>query len=324
MKPFSRMACGFAVAACFAAPVACLAQTYPAKPIRMVLTYAGSIEGATRLVAQKMSEGLGQPVVLDSQPGAAGSIGAANVARAVPDGYTILSSTGSTQFLLRLLTKNVPYDPIRDFTPITLGWETITVLVTSKAYPLNSLQELIEYAKRNPGKVSYGTSGNGTTHHFSLELIKQLTGVDIVHIPYKGGAQPLIDVIAGRIEVSSSVLASVAPFASSGKIKYFAVVNDRRFDRIPDVPSVREVIPGFRSPPFWSAFYGPPGLPQTVVKRLNAEIVRVLKLPDVRAKLGELGMLVVASTPEELMESTRAGIEASDRIAKAAHLEPQD
>lgn len=323
MKLFLRMA-SLAVVASFAAPLASLAQTYPAKPIRMVLTYAGSIEGATRLVAQKMSEGLGQAVVLDSQPGAAGSIGAANVARAAPDGYTILSSTGSTQFLLRLLTKNVPYDPIRDFTPITLGWETITVLVTSKAYPLNSLQELMEYAKRNPGKISYGTSGNGTTHHFSLELIKQLTGVDIVHIPYKGGAQPLIDVVAERIEVSSSVLASVAPFAGSGKIKYLAVVNDRRFDRIPEVPSVREVIPGFRSPPFWSAFYGPPGLPQPLVKRLNAEIVMVLRLPDVRARLGELGMLVVASTPEELMDSTRAGIEASERIAKAAHLEPQD
>lgn len=167
---------------------AAVAQNYPVKPIRLVLTYSGSIEGATRLVAQKLSEGLGQPVILDAQPGAAGAIGASTVARAAPDGYTILSSTGSTQFLLKFLTKNVPYDPIQDFTPITLAWETITVLVTSNAAAVHSLKELIEYARRNPGKISYGTSGTGTTHHFSLELIKQLTGADIVHIPYKGGA----------------------------------------------------------------------------------------------------------------------------------------
>jgi tripartite-type tricarboxylate transporter receptor subunit TctC len=310
--------------ACAMAPLAAHSQAYPSKPIRMILTYGGGAEAATRLVGQKIGDVFGQPVVIESQSGAAGSIGATTVARAAPDGYTLLSSTGSTQMMRMFLVKNMPYDPIRDFTPITLAWDTMTVWVANSSIPGDSMKDLIDYAKRNPGKISFGTSGTGSTHHFSLESVKLLTGVDILHVPYKSGTQPLIDLIAGRIQVSSSIVATVAPYLNSGKVKALAVVNDRRFHRIPNVPSMREVIPGFESPPFWSAFYGPAGLPPAITRRLHDEIVKALDAPDVKSKLDELGLLVVASTSQELADATKAGIEKAARIAKAARIEPEE
>jgi tripartite-type tricarboxylate transporter receptor subunit TctC len=299
------------------------AQAYPGKPIRTILTYSGGAEAIARLVAQKMSESMGVPVLIEAQSGAGGAVGANTVARAQPDGYTILSSTGSTQVQRGFMVRNVPYDPIKDFTPIAVGWETIVTVASNPSAPFASFKELLDYAKRNPGKVSYGTSGIGTSHHLALEEINLLAGVQMVHVPYKGGDQVITDLIAGRIPVSSSIVATAQSYVTSGKARYLAVLNSRRFPRIGDVATVREVLPGFESPPLWSGYLGPAGLPQAIVRRLNTEIVRAVNMPDVQPRLEAAGLLVVGSSPEELLAFEKSDLESLAKIVKAAKIEPE-
>ena len=310
-------------AACLWLPVEGLPQAYPAKPIRMVLTYSGGIDAIARLMAQRMTESLGQPVVVENQAGAGGAIGATTVARAAPDGYTLLSTTGSTQIQRGFMVKNVPYDPVKDFTPITLAWETVIVIGGSLSAPFATFKDMIDYAKKNPGKISYATSGLGTSHHLALEMIKLLSGADIVHIPYKGGDQVITDVVAGRVQVSSSPLFSLEPQVKAGKARYLAVMNNNRFPGTPDVPSIREIIPGFESPPLWSGFFGPAGLPQPIVQRLHDEIVKVLRTPELRSRLTEGGLLLVASTPEELAQAVKRDIATVSGIVRRANIKPE-
>src|SRR4051812_1749870 len=180
-------------------PALCFAQTYPAKPVRMILTYSGGIDAITRLICQRLTESLGQPFLVENQAGAGGAIGATTVAKAPPDGYTLLSTTGSTQIQRGFMVKNVPYDPVKDFTPIILAWDTMIALASPPSAPFGTLAGMIDYAKASPGKLPYGTSGLGTSHHLAVEMIQQLTGASINHIPYKGGDQVITDVLAGRI-----------------------------------------------------------------------------------------------------------------------------
>ncbi|OGA04927.1 MAG: hypothetical protein A3H35_11650 [Betaproteobacteria bacterium RIFCSPLOWO2_02_FULL_62_17] len=302
---------------------AALAQSYPSKPVRMILTYSGGIEAVARLIALRMTEALGQPVLVEGQAGAGGSIGATTVARAAPDGHTILSTTGSTQVQRGFLIKNVPYDPVKDFTPITLSWETMIVVGASNSAPFRSFREMLAYAKSNPGKISYGTSGLGTSHHLAIEQIKLLAGTNIVHIPYKGGDQVITDVIAGRIQASSSPLFSLAPSVNAGKAKYLAVLNARRFEGAPDVPSVREIVPGFEAPPLWSGFFGPPSLPPAIVKRLHGDITKIIATTEVKARLYAGGLLLVNSTPEELAQAIKRDIQTVAGIVKRAKIQPE-
>ena len=299
------------------------AQAYPAKPIRLILTYSGGIDAIARLIALRMTESLGQPVIVEGQAGAGGSIGASMVARAAPDGYTILSSTGSTQVQRGFLVKNVPYDAVKDFTPITLSWETLIVVGATNAAPFAGFREMIAYARANPGKISYGTSGLGTSHHLALEQINLLAGTNIVHIPYKGGDQVITDVIAGRIQASSSPLFSLEPSVSSGKARYLAFVNTRRFEGAPDVPTVRETLPGFEAPPLWSGFFGPANLPPAIVKRLHAEITRIVGTTEVKARLFAGGLLLVNSTPEELAQAVKRDIQTVAGIVKKAQIQAE-
>jgi tripartite-type tricarboxylate transporter receptor subunit TctC len=289
----------------------------------MVLTYSGGIDAITRLICQRVTEAVGQPFLVENQAGAGGAIGATTVARAAPDGYTLLSTTGSTQVQRGFMVKNVPYDPVKDYTPITLAWETMIVLGAPPSAPFGSFASMIEYAKANPGKISYGTSGLGTSHHLALEMIVLLTGAEIVHIPYKGGDQVITDVLAGRIQVASTPMFSLEPHVRSGKARYLAVLNNRRFPGAPDVPSVREFIAGFESPPLWSGFFGPAALPQPIVLRLHDELVKVVRTQEVRAKLDQGGLLLVASTPEELAQQVQKDIQTVAGIVKRAKIEPE-
>ncbi|MFM9967382.1 MAG: Bug family tripartite tricarboxylate transporter substrate binding protein [Burkholderiales bacterium] len=298
------------------------AQSYPTKPVRMILTYSGGIEAIARLMAARLTESLGQTVLVEGQAGAGGSIGATTVAKAPPDGHTILSTTGSTQVQRGFLIKNVPYDPVKDFTPITLSWETLIVVGASNSAPFSSFREMLAYAKGNPGKISYGTSGLGTSHHLALEQINLLAGIDIVHIPYKGGDQVITDVIAGRIQASSSPLFSLEPSVSAGKAKYLAFLNSKRFEGTPDVPSVREIVPGFEAPPLWSGFFGPPNLPGAIVKRLHSDITRIVDTTEVKARLFSGGLLLVNSTPEELAAAIKRDIQTVAGIVKRAKIQP--
>jgi len=316
-------ACALAAALAVPAPRAKAADAYPARPIRSIMTVAGGADIIARLVAQGLTVSLGQPVVVETQSGAGGAIGAENVARAAPDGYTIMLTSASALVMNRFLSKSAHLDPLRDFTPITKAFETVALVVASPSLPANSIRELIEYAKRNPGKISYGTSGVGTTHHLSGESIRLLTGIDWVHVPYKGGPPVITDLIAGEIQVGFSILATAAPFIASGKIKILAVNGAKRYHVIPNVPTVSEQLAGYEPPSTWGGYFGPAGMPQDLVARLHDAIVRVLDSPGVRAKAEDIGFPIATSTPEELRATIRRDIEYTAGIVKAIGIKPE-
>ena len=293
---------------CIALPLAAQTQGYPARPIRSIMTVAGGADIVARLVAQGLTGALGQPVVVETQSGAGGAIGAEAVARAAPDGYTIMLTSASALVMNRFLSKSARLDPLKDFTPITKAFETVALIVTSPALPVGSVRDLVEYAKRHPGKLSYGTSGIGTTHHLSGESIRLLTGIDWVHVPYKGGPPVITDLIGGEIQVGFSILATAAPFLASGKIRVIAVNGAKRYHVIPNVPVVAEELPGYEAPSTWGGYFGPAAMPQSIVDRLHDEIVRILNSPEVRAKAEDIGFPVATSTPEELSAIIRRDI----------------
>jgi len=299
------------------------AQPYPSRPIRSIMTVAGGADIVARLVAQGLTGALGQPVVVETQSGAGGAIGAENVARAAPDGYTIMLTSASALVMNRFLSKSARLDPLRDFTPITKAFETVALVVTSPALPFESMRDLVEYARRHPGKLSYGTSGIGTTHHLSGESIRLLAGIDWVHVPYKGGPPVITDLIGGEIQVGFSILATAAPFLASGKIRVLAVNGPKRYHVIPNVPTVTEQLPGYEPPSTWGGYFGPAGMPRAIVVRLHDEIVRILSSPEVRAKAEDIGFPVATSTPEELSATIRRDIEHTARIVKAVGIRPE-
>ena len=311
------------IAACLALPLAAHAQAYPSRPIRSIMTVAGGADIVARLVAQGLSGALGQPVVVETQSGAGGAIGADAVARAAPDGYTIMLTSASALVMNRFLSKSARLDPLKDFTPITKAFETVALVVTSPALPVESLRDLVEYAKRHPGRLSYGTSGIGTTHHLSGESIRLLTGIDWVHVPYKGGPPVITDLIGGEIQVGFSILATAAPFLASGKIRALAVNGARRYHVIPNVPTVAEQLPGYEAPSTWGGYFGPAAMPQSIVDRLHDEIVRILNSPEVRAKAEDIGFPIATSTPEELSATIRRDIEYTAKIVKAVGIRPE-
>jgi tripartite-type tricarboxylate transporter receptor subunit TctC len=299
------------------------AQPYPSRPIRSIMTVAGGADIIARLVAQGLTQSLGQPVVVEVQSGAGGAIGAEAVARAAPDGYTIMLTSASALVMNRFLSKNARLDPLKDFTPITKAFETVAVVVTSPSAPFGSIREMIDYAKRNPGKLSYGTSGIGTTHHLSGESIRLLTGIDWVHVPYKGGPPVITDLIGGEIQVGFSILATASPYIASGKIRLLAVNGAERYHVIPDVPTLGEQLPGYEPPSTWGGYFGPAGMPPPIVARLHDEIVRVLNSRAVRGKAEEIGFPIATSTPEELNATIRRDVDYTARIVKAIGIKPE-
>ena len=312
-----------AASICIAAPLAAQAQAYPTRPVRSIMTVAGGADIVARLVAQGLTVAFGQPVVVEAQSGAGGAIGAESVARAAPDGYTIMLTSASALVMNRFLSKSARLDPLKDFTPITKAFETVALVVTSPALPVESVRDLLEYAKRHPGKLSYGTSGIGTTHHLSGESIRLLTGIDWVHVPYKGGPPVITDLVAGEIQVGFSILATAAPFLASGKIRALAVNGAKRYHVIPNVPTVAEQLPGYEAPSTWGGYFGPAGMQQAIVNRLHDEIVRILGSPEVRTKSEDIGFPIATSTPEELTATIRRDIEYTARIVKAIGIRPE-
>jgi tripartite-type tricarboxylate transporter receptor subunit TctC len=299
------------------------AQPYPSRPIRSIMTVAGGADIIARLVAQGLTQSLGQPVVVEVQSGAGGAIGAEAVARAAPDGYTIMLTSASALVMNRFLSKNARLDPLKDFTPITKAFETVAVVVTNPSAPFGSIKEMIDYAKRNPGKLSYGTSGIGTTHHLSGESIRLLTGIDWVHVPYKGGPPVITDLIGGEIQVGFSILATASPYIASGKIRLLAVNGAERYHVIPNVPTLGEQLPGYEPPSTWGGYFGPAGMPPPIVARLHDEIVRVLDSRAVRGKAEEIGFPIATSTPEELNATIRRDVDYTARIVKAIGIKPE-
>ena len=302
------------------------AQAWPsARPITIVVIVppGPAIDMMTRLIAPKLSDALGQTVIVDNRGGANGTIASAAIARAAPDGYTLLAATAASHVTAAHLMKSLPYNPVSDFTPIMAAAEPVTVLVVNTNLPVNSVPELIAYARENPHILSYGSSGVGSVFHLTGELFNRLAGVKMLHVPYRGVGQAIQDLAAGHIQVMHVSLSSARGAVESGKARVLAVLEPRRYARTPNVPSLSEVIPSFRKPSTWFGYFGPPKLPPSIVARLNGELRSVMKLPDVRDTLERNDLAVIAGPPEELAAIQRAGIEEFGIIVRELGIEPQ-
>jgi tripartite-type tricarboxylate transporter receptor subunit TctC len=319
-----RMAAAVCVTAGLA-PGAALSQAFPAKPIRLVSQYVPGSAGDTslRITTPTMSQALGQPIVIDNRAGAGGLVAAQQVLAAAPDGYTLLASSSAFYIVRQFLVKDMPFDPIKSFTPVTLYQEAISFLVAHPSFPPTSLRNLLDYAKSNPGKVMYGTSGVGTEGHLSGEQITELTGANLVHVPYKGSALALADTVSGQIPTSFSIYAAALPFINSGKVKVLAVVQDARSPKLPNVPTVGEAIPGFEAPASWTGIFAPAGMPVALARRIQSEFARAAKDPATHAKLTAGGFDVVATPPEEFAESIKRETALITRLVKAAGIKPE-
>jgi tripartite-type tricarboxylate transporter receptor subunit TctC len=284
------------------------AQTnYPTRPVTLVVPFpaGGSTDLVSRLVAQKMVAPLGQQVLIDNRGGAGGNIGSAAVARAAPDGYTILMGTVATHALNPLLYKKMPYDAVKDFAPISLLAIIPNVLVVNLDFPPKDVKELITLAKASPGKYSCASSGNGTPLHLSGELFKTMAGVDIVHVPYKGAGPALVDVMGGHVPMMFDNLPPSLEQIRAGKVRGLAVTTKERAPSVPDMPTIAETLPGYETYT-WNAFFAPAGTPNEIIMRLNAAALAALADPDVAAKLKDLSVTVVGSTPEQLAIHVKA------------------
>jgi len=281
---------------------------YPERPITMVVPFpaGGSTDLVARVVAEKMSQDLGQQIVVDNRGGAGGNVGAAAAAKADPDGYTILMGTVATHALNPALYKKMPYDPVKDFAPISLLVVVPNVLVVNPDFPAHSVAELIALLKAKPGEYSYASSGNGTPLHLSGELFKTMAGVDMVHVPYKGAGPALIDVMGGHVPIMFDNLPSSTEHIKAGKLRGLAVTTAERAPSMPDLPTIAESgLPGYETYT-WNALFAPAGTPPDVIAKLNEAALQALADPDVQAKLQGFGAQVKGSTPNELAAHVRA------------------
>jgi tripartite-type tricarboxylate transporter receptor subunit TctC len=290
-------ALGSATAA-LAAPFRAAAQDYPNRAVTLVVNFppGGSTDAMARVLREPLSQALGQNIVIDNRGGASGTTGAAAVANARPDGYTLLLSVNSALTTNRFLQKNFPFDPKTAFAPITLTSDVALVLAVHPSLPVHDVTELITYAKAN--NLAYASAGIGTSHHILGELIKQKVGIDMVHVPYRGGALLMQDLIAGNIKVAFSTLPVALPQAQVGTIRIIAVAEKTRLPELPDTPTIEETVPGVVNVG-WNGLLAPAGTPAPIIDRLNAVTVAALKTPDVTAKMKLQGLHVMSSTPAE-------------------------
>ena len=285
-------------------------QAWPSKPIKWVVPFApgGTTDILARTVGEKLAVALGQPVIIENKPGAGGGVGAEFTAKSAPDGYTIMGGTISTHAINASLYKSLPYDPVKDFVAITLIARVPNMLVINPSVPAKDVKELIALLKANPGKYSFASSGNGTSQHLSGELFKSMSGTDMQHIPYKGSPPALQDVVGGQVAMTFDNITTALPLAKAGKLRALAVTTAKRSSVAPDVPTLAESgLPGFEVGS-WQGVFAPAGTPPEIVKRLNAEIVKALNMPDVREKLSGLGAEIVADSPEEFSALVKAEV----------------
>jgi tripartite-type tricarboxylate transporter receptor subunit TctC len=302
------------------------AQTWPsAKPITLVAPFppGPALDLVARLAGAKLGSALGKTVVVENRVGANGTIGANMIARAAPDGYTLLATTASTHVTAVHLMKSLPYDPVRDFTPIIAAVEPVTCLAVSATLPVNSVEELIDYAKRRPDELSYGSSGVGSVFHLMGELFNETAGVKIKHVPYRGVAPAMQDVAGGHIQMTFISISNALGPMQEGHVKILAVLEPTRLGRLPKLRSMSEIVPAFRKPSSWFGFFRPPGLPAPIVARLNGEIDKALGASDVQSTLDENGLTVIGGSPEQFGRLIRAGIARYGAIIKRAGIQPE-
>jgi len=313
------------IAAGASMPVGAWSQAYPTKEILVVSTASPGSSGdaALRMMAVKMGESMGQPVVVEVRTAARGAQAHAVMSKAAPDGHTVTFGTAGTFVYGRFLFKNMVFDILKDYAPISMSLTAPSYIAVHNSLPVNSLKEFIEYAKRNPGKLEYSSTGVGSFFHLAGEAFKKAAGVDILHVPYaqKNFSQMVSDWASGRIALWFPTYATLNPNIS--KVKPLAILDRQRSRHMPDIPAIGELLPGYQPFAVWWGFFGPLGLPDPIANRIAAESRRAMLLPDVRPRLEKLGMSIVGSTPEELGKLLRADINAVSKVVKAIGLKPE-
>ena len=301
------------------------AQPYPNRPLRIVVPFppGGGTDIGTRIVAQKLQEAWGQAVIVENKPGAAGIVGTELTAKSAPDGYTFMMGNIGTHAINVSLYKKLAYDPVKDFAPVSMVADLPLLLLVHPSVPANSVKELIALAKSQPGKLNFSSSGAGGSMHVAAELFKSMTGVDMVHIPYKGGAPAVADLLSGQVALSFSTVLETIQHVKAGKVRALAVTNDHRSIALPDLPTIAEAgLPGYQSIS-WLALFAPAGAPKEIVNKVSAESVRILKLPDVKERLLAQGAEPIGSTPEQLAAILAADIAKYAKVIRESGYKPE-
>jgi tripartite-type tricarboxylate transporter receptor subunit TctC len=310
----------FAAALGMLLALAAHAQPWPGKPVKFVVpfTAGGSTDTVARIIAEKLSTRLGQPVVVENKAGAGGALGSDFVAKSPPDGYTLLVGTSSTMAIAPWVYTKLPYNPTRDFAPVTLlGIADIIVVVNSEV-PIRTTKQLLDYAKANPGKLTFASGGNGSISHLLGEYFKSMAKVDMLHVPYKGDAQMVTDLLGGQVSLAFGTAVAWLPHIKSGKVAAIAVTNPKRSTTLTDLPTLNESgVPGYEAVQ-WFGIAAPTGTPREVIQRLNTEITAILAIPDVQKRFVDLGFDVVGDTPDEFAAFLRAENAKWKKIAEIA------
>jgi tripartite-type tricarboxylate transporter receptor subunit TctC len=314
------MLCALAV---FAAGSTAAAQDFPNRPITIVLPYppGASTEQVARMVQPILQERLKQPIVIENKPGGNGVIGTLAVSRAAPDGYTILLTTNALMTIVPHV-QQVPFDPLKDLLPVTTAIRGILGIAVNPNVPAKTVKEFIAYAKANPKKVHYGTAGVGSPQHMAGLLLNREAGIELVHVPYKGGAPAANDAVGGHIQAVISTISSTLGQHSTGRLRIIGIGEKQRFAGQPDIEAIAETVPGFEATS-WLAFYAPAGTPKPVIDVLNRELVFALNAPEVKKKLFDLGLPVVADTPEQLGKQTRDDLKLWGDIARQMNVKAE-
>jgi tripartite-type tricarboxylate transporter receptor subunit TctC len=304
-------------------PVPVAAQEWPSRPIRLLtpLAAGGAVDVLGRLVGDEIFASHKQPIVIENRPGAGGTLAATTAMRAEPDGYTLLLGTAGALAIAPVLSKTAPYDTLKDFTPITAAVELPICLVVHKDVPVNNVREFVAYAQANPGKLSFGSSGPNTTHHLAGEYLKSVAGIDMTHVPYRGGGPAMNDLIAGQIPALFATLSTTIPYMQSGKLKVLGLIEAKRSSAYPDIPTIGETVQGYAVPPSFIGFVAPAGLPATLTQEINAALVKAIANPAVRKALAANGFEVGTSTPDEFAALLGASIERYRKIAADSNIQ---
>lgn len=307
-----------------AAAATAAATGYPTKPLRIVVPYApgGGGDIVARLIGAKLTEAWGQPVINDNRPGGGTLIGTELVARAAPDGYTLLLGTNA-HTVNESLYRNLPYNLVRDLAPVTVLIQSPNILLVHPSVPAMTLSEFIAFAKSKPGQLNYSSSGNGSTGHLAMEMLKTMAGIDLVHIPYKGGGPALIALRSGEVSALFNNIIAVAGEIKAGRVRALGVTSSKRSSGVPDVPTIAEAgVPGFEATA-WIGLFAPAATPPAIVNKLNREIVRILRLPDIRERLAAQGAEPVGNSPQEFAVMIRAEIPKWKKVIETARIVPE-
>lgn len=300
------------------------AAAWPDHPVKFVVPFAagGTTDILGRLVAQKLSEEYGQQFIVENKPGAGGNIAADFVAKSDPDGYTFIVGTPGTHAINKFVQKNMPYDPVKDIQPVTIIARVPNLMSVNPEVPAKSVAEFIALAKTKPGQYFYGTPGLGSTAHLATELFKSMTGVDIVHVPYKGSAPALTDLVAGRVHVMIDNLPAVLPFAENGNVRPLAVSTSDRWPLLPNIPTIAETVKGYDAAA-WFTVAAPAKVPKDIVLKLNASIIKYIKSPDGIERIRKLGGEPIGGTPEEMGAFVASETEKWGKVAEFAKIKPE-